>query len=354
MPSVVSGRSVRHLSTKLTHVPTHSPYSRSARRPPASRLWSTSPPTPTLILAPTPSPDPGPTPTPHQVNEHNRIMIPIIFLTETQLEPAEVKWMHGVRMRESYGIDVLRHVEHQGRITGATAHYTLASWGWLSRLLAALRHSGRAAKPLRAKLTGCGAAVRSGPRSSVLEPSSVPRCSSAPNVTWLSPHQVLEGAKPNAGWLGPEMSGEDGATFKEKLHWAIGEGGCPSRHLTIPSHHLTALLPYCPTALLPLLPYCPTALLPYCPTALLPYCPTAPTVLPSYLASPPYHLTILVSHCLTSSPSYLVPSYHIYHLTISPPHHLTSSPRRPRRGLASTTRSRSVRTTTGSCCRWTR
>ena len=66
-------------------------------------------------------------------------MIPIIFLTETQLEPAEVKWMHGVRMRESYGIDVLRHVEHQGRITGATAHYTLASWGWLSRLLAALR-----------------------------------------------------------------------------------------------------------------------------------------------------------------------------------------------------------------------
>ena len=34
---------------------------------------------------------------------------------------------------------------------------------------------------------------------------------------------VLEGAKPNAGWLGPEMSGEEGATFKEKLHWAIGE-----------------------------------------------------------------------------------------------------------------------------------
>ena len=73
------------------------------------------------------------------VNEHNRVMIPIIFLTETQLEPAEVKWMHGVRVRENFGID------------------------------------------------------------------------------------VLEGAKPNAGWLGPEMSGEDGATFKEKLHWAIGE-----------------------------------------------------------------------------------------------------------------------------------
>ena len=66
-------------------------------------------------------------------------MIPIIFLTETQLEPAEVKWMHGVRMRESYGIDVLRHAEHQGRLARATAHYTLASWGWLSRLLAARR-----------------------------------------------------------------------------------------------------------------------------------------------------------------------------------------------------------------------
>jgi len=73
------------------------------------------------------------------VNEHNRVMIPIIFLTETQLEPADVRWMHGVRIRESFGID------------------------------------------------------------------------------------VLEGAKPNAGWLGPEMSGEEGATFKEKLHWAIGE-----------------------------------------------------------------------------------------------------------------------------------
>jgi len=34
---------------------------------------------------------------------------------------------------------------------------------------------------------------------------------------------VLEGAKPNAAWLGPEMSGEGGACFKEKLHWAIGE-----------------------------------------------------------------------------------------------------------------------------------
>jgi hypothetical protein len=39
-------------------------------------------------------------------------MIPIIFLTETQLEPAEVRWMHGVRIRESFGIDVRRHAAH--------------------------------------------------------------------------------------------------------------------------------------------------------------------------------------------------------------------------------------------------
>jgi len=73
------------------------------------------------------------------VNEHNRIMIPIIFLTETQLTEDEKKWMHGVRIREEVGID------------------------------------------------------------------------------------LLEGAKPNMGWLGPEMSGEEGATFKEKLAWAVGE-----------------------------------------------------------------------------------------------------------------------------------
>jgi hypothetical protein len=34
---------------------------------------------------------------------------------------------------------------------------------------------------------------------------------------------LLEGKKPNMGWLGPEMSGEDGATFPEKLWWAIDE-----------------------------------------------------------------------------------------------------------------------------------
>lgn len=34
---------------------------------------------------------------------------------------------------------------------------------------------------------------------------------------------LLMGNKPNMGWLGPEMSGEDGATFAEKLWWAIDE-----------------------------------------------------------------------------------------------------------------------------------
>jgi len=96
-------------------------------------------------------------------------MIPIIFLTETQLEPAEVKWMHGVRMREIYGIDVLRHAEQQGRLAGATAHYTWpagagSSVSWLrdatrdeppsrSRPGEKLRRS-RAARP---KVIGSGA-----------------------------------------------------------------------------------------------------------------------------------------------------------------------------------------------------
>jgi GTPase SAR1 family protein len=74
------------------------------------------------------------------VNEHNRISIPMIFLTENQLTPEEVKWMHGVRIREDqFKID------------------------------------------------------------------------------------LLEGKQPNRGWLGPEMSGEEGATFPEKLWWAIDE-----------------------------------------------------------------------------------------------------------------------------------
>jgi len=74
------------------------------------------------------------------VNEHNRVNIPIIFLSESQLSAEETEWMHGVRCREEkFNID------------------------------------------------------------------------------------LLEGAKPNLGWLGPEVSGEDGATFKEKLWWAIEE-----------------------------------------------------------------------------------------------------------------------------------
>jgi len=73
------------------------------------------------------------------VNEHNRIMIPIIFLTENQLTESELAWIAGVRIREKAGVD------------------------------------------------------------------------------------MLEGAKPNRGWLGPEMSGEEGATFPEKLWWACDE-----------------------------------------------------------------------------------------------------------------------------------
>jgi len=74
------------------------------------------------------------------VNEHNRITIPMIFLTETQLTEDETEWMHGVRTREEkFNID------------------------------------------------------------------------------------LLEGKQPNRGWLGPEMSGEEGATFPEKLWWAIDE-----------------------------------------------------------------------------------------------------------------------------------
>ena len=82
-------------------------------------------------------------------------------LTETQLQPAEIKWMHGVRVREQFGID------------------------------------------------------------------------------------VLEGAKPNAGWLGPEMSGEEGATFKEKLHWAIGEAKARSGACISPASrlHLACISP---------------------------------------------------------------------------------------------------------------
>ena len=74
------------------------------------------------------------------VNEHNRITVPLIFLTETQLSADDMAWMQGVRTREEkFGID------------------------------------------------------------------------------------LLEGKKPNHGWLGPEITGEEGATFPEKLWWAIDE-----------------------------------------------------------------------------------------------------------------------------------
>ena len=74
------------------------------------------------------------------VNEHNRISIPMIFLTENQIDGADQTWMHGVRIRQDmFNID------------------------------------------------------------------------------------LLEGKQPNRGWLGPEMSGEEGATFPEKLWWAIDE-----------------------------------------------------------------------------------------------------------------------------------
>jgi len=71
------------------------------------------------------------------VNEHNRISIPMIFLTESQLNAEETVWMHGVRIRKDmFDVD------------------------------------------------------------------------------------ILEGKKPNRGWMGPEVSGEEGATFAEKLWWA--------------------------------------------------------------------------------------------------------------------------------------
>uniref|UniRef100_A0A7S0P5L8 Uncharacterized protein n=1 Tax=Calcidiscus leptoporus TaxID=127549 RepID=A0A7S0P5L8_9EUKA len=73
------------------------------------------------------------------VNEHNRIMIPLIFISSTQLSEEAVKWVHGVRVRWSRGI------------------------------------------------------------------------------------KLLQGQKPNRAWLGPEVSGEEGATVAEKLWWAIDE-----------------------------------------------------------------------------------------------------------------------------------
>ena len=74
------------------------------------------------------------------VNEHDRISIPMIFLTENQLSDKEMLWMRGVRTREEkFGVD------------------------------------------------------------------------------------LLEGEQPNRGWMGPEVSGEEGVEFKQKLWWAIDE-----------------------------------------------------------------------------------------------------------------------------------
>ena len=54
---------------------------------------------------------------------------------------------------------------------------------------------------------------------------------SGDDLTWMQGVRVresrgidlLEGGKPNRGWLGPEMSGEEGATFAQKMWWAIDE-----------------------------------------------------------------------------------------------------------------------------------
>lgn len=73
------------------------------------------------------------------VNEHNRTMVPLVYISERQLSADEKRWMHGVRARQLKGID------------------------------------------------------------------------------------LLEGAQPNRSWLGPEMSGEEGASFPQKLWWAIDE-----------------------------------------------------------------------------------------------------------------------------------
>ena len=91
------------------------------------------------------------------VNEHNRIMIPMIFLTENQLSAEELKWMQGARIRGE---------RWDGKTKGPAQGGKKA--GWFEEAL-------------------------------------------------------IDGAKPNRGWLGPEMSGEDGATFAEKMWWAVDE-----------------------------------------------------------------------------------------------------------------------------------
>eukprot|EP00964_Phaeocystis_antarctica_P130529 scaffold94388_cov21-Phaeocystis_antarctica.AAC.1 len=116
-------------------------------------------------------------------------MIPIIFLTETQLEPAEVKWMHGVRMREIFGIDVLRQLKghlvttprerwHRCAATCGTpgSPWPPGAGSFVSWLRDALGTS-------RLATQGQAERLRFGPKSSIMELSSVLRCSNAPNVT---------------------------------------------------------------------------------------------------------------------------------------------------------------------------
>lgn len=91
------------------------------------------------------------------VNEHNRVMIPMMFLTDHQLSADELQWMQGARVRGE---------RWDGKTKGPAKGGTKA--GWFEEAL-------------------------------------------------------IDGAKPNRGWLGPEMSGEDGATFAEKMWWAVDE-----------------------------------------------------------------------------------------------------------------------------------
>ena len=111
---------------------------------------------------------------------------------------------------------------HGARLPGL-ASSGLASSGGLCRPLgcATPLETGRRAAQCQAERLRCSCEAR--PKALEAEAFSRAPLLEPRQVSWFPPHQVLEGAKPNAGWLGPEMSGEEGATFKEKLHWAIGE-----------------------------------------------------------------------------------------------------------------------------------
>ncbi|KAL3908013.1 MAG: hypothetical protein SGPRY_009960, partial [Prymnesium sp.] len=108
------------------------------------------------------------------VNEHNRIMIPLIFLTENQ-----------VRLRQ------------RSPLLSRTCHFDLLPQRH-SDLLPPPTHLGQLSEEEKVWMHG----VR------IREQLGI---------------DLLEGRKPNMGWLGPEMSGEEGATFKEKLAWAVSE-----------------------------------------------------------------------------------------------------------------------------------